>query len=157
LNCDGQAPAGTEGSLSLKGPEMILKSNRKDFNAYNYIEYEYSPTSAKEILQNDPPDRKVFSWEFSGMPSSLSPGDMVTIKITGSVKLGTPGTLNPAAAAGVRAYGLEAIQQDNAWANGSEQDEGTYKFRVPKGATSVTIEIGADYGIGTFARYKYVK
>ncbi len=156
LNCDGQAPAGSTGTLRLIGPEILKKSRKDSYNALLYTEYEYTATSAKMTIQNDPPDRKVFSWEFAGIPSSLTPGDVFTITVTGSLKINTPGDMTPASG-GVRATGFEVIKEEHAWAGVKEKKDGSYTYRVPLNAKLCTIEIGADYGIGTFARYKYEK
>jgi hypothetical protein len=55
----------------------------------------------------------------------------------------------------VRAEGLEVVQEQHGYVNKTNRRDGLYIFKVPLNATSVTIVIGADYGIGTFAVYRY--
>jgi len=157
LGCDGKT-AGGGGSLKLVGPEILGKNRKESFNPAWYTEYSYSATTASMIVQNDPPDRRVVKWEFSGIPTGgISPGDIITITVSGSVKLGTPGEISPYPSAGVRATGLDLVSGQNAYVGVNKQVDGKYVFKVPANAKSCTIEIGADYGVGTFARYKYEK
>lgn len=146
------------GSLRLVGPEVLGRSRKESYNAIVYMEWAYSPTSVILTDVGDPPNRRVLRWDFSGMPASLSPGQEFTITITGSLQMEPVGRdMDPPASAGVRVEGLDIVSQQHAYISMKNRRDGKYVFRVPAGATSAKIEIGADYGGGTFAIYRYVK
>jgi hypothetical protein len=50
---------------------------------------------------------------------------------------------------------VDMIQNQNAYISREASRDGVYVFRVRPDAKSVTIELGADYGISTFARYRF--
>lgn len=156
LGCDRKLSPGG-GSLKLVGPELLGKSRKESYNAVVYTEYEYSNNSATLTIQGDPPDRKMIKWQFEGIPASLSPGDSVEITITGSLQINKGGDIQPWPSAGVRATGLTLISGENAYVSVKQNRDGKYVFKVPANTKSCTIEIGADWGLGTFARYRYEK
>lgn len=152
LNCDGVA-----GSLHQVAPEILGKSRRESFNPAWYTEYAYTATTAIITIQNDPPDKRVIKWEFSGVPTSLIPDSTYTITISGSLEIHTPGELSTYPSAGIRITGLTMVSAQNAYVAVNTKREGKYVIKVPKDAKSCSIELGADYGLGTFARYRYEK
>jgi hypothetical protein len=156
LGCDRKTSPGG-GSLKLVGPDLLGKSRKESYNAVVYTEYAYTNNSATLTIQGDPPDRKMIKWQFEGIPTSLSPGDSVEITITGSIQINKGGDIQPWPSAGVRATGLTLISGENAYVSAKQNKDGKYVFKVPADAESCTIEIGADWGLGTFARYRYEK
>lgn len=85
MYCDAVA-----GSLRQISPEILGKNRKDSYNSVIYTEYTYTATTAMITIQNDPPDKKVIKWEFSGIPGSLIPGDSITITISGSLEIHTP-------------------------------------------------------------------
>lgn len=157
LGCDGKTSGGA-GSLKLVGgPEILGKSRKEAYNSVVYSEYSYSNNSATLTIQGDPPDRRVIKWQFGGIPGSLTPGDSITITITGSLEINKGGDIQPWPSAGVRVTGLTLASGENAYVSVNQKRDGKYVFKVPLNAKLCTIEIGADWGLGTFARYRYEK
>ena len=122
-------------------------------------EYIYSATTA--IRRDDFPPSEggvlTLKWDFIGVPNGpLTPDQTIRIEVKGSLTTSLPNRdLEPPSTGAVRAEGLEVIQQQHGYVNKADKRDGLYIFKVPLNATSVTIEIGADYGIGTFAVYRY--
>ena len=145
------------GSLRQISPEILGKNRKDSYNSVIYTEYTYTATTAMITIQNDPPDKKVIKWEFSGIPGSLIPGDSITITISGSLEIHTPGEFSAPPSAGIRTTGLTIISAQNAYVAVNSKREGKYVIKVPKDAKSCSIELGADFGLGTFARYRYEK
>jgi hypothetical protein len=56
---------------------------------------------------------------------------------------------------GLGLSGEKEFQQQNAYISKTQKRDGLYVFKVPMNATSITIELNADYGISTFAKYRY--
>lgn len=148
------APAG---SLSLTGP--WVKESTSNPCCGGKGEYIYSAATA---IRRDsfPPSEGgdlTLKWDFIGVPNgALTPGQTIRIDVKGTLTTSLPNRdLEPPSTGSVRADGLEVIQQQHGYVNKANKRDGLYIFKVPLNATSVTIEIGADYGIGTFAVYRY--
>jgi hypothetical protein len=127
-------------------------------------DYTFSATTAtrRDIMPPAEGGNLTLEWTFNGVPTgSLTPGQEITIRISGSFTTAlAPRDLQPPATAIVRVYGLglngeKQFQQQNAYINKAQKRDGLYVFTVPMNATSITIELNADYGIGTFAKYRY--
>ncbi|MEA2205109.1 MAG: hypothetical protein QOE77_1885 [Blastocatellia bacterium] len=127
-------------------------------------DYSFSPTTAtrRDIMPPAEGGNLTLEWTFNGVPGgSLTPGQEVTIGISGTFTTAlAPRDLQPPASASVRVYGLglsgeKEFQQQNAYISKTQKRDGLYVFKVPMNATSITIELNADYGISTFAKYRY--
>ena len=150
------------GSLPLT--ESWVKPSFVQAGPYGKNTYSYSATSATWQASFPPSEGgdMTLSWKFSGVPAGgLVPGQEYPITVTGTFTTSlAPRDFQPPASAGVRVIGLgyngeKGFQQQNAYISKSAKRDGLYVFTVPMNATSITIELGADYGIGTFAIYKF--
>jgi hypothetical protein len=148
------APPG--GGLRLLGPEVTQKSRRETYNAVVYKEYAFTAASATTRNYGDYGNFEIITWNFSGMPGSLSPGQEFTITITGSLQINAGRDLQPHALAGVASEGLEVVSQQRAVLSASRKGDGKYVFRVPLNATKARISIWGDF-MSTFAVYRYEK
>ena len=155
LNCKNlpAAVSSVAGSLQLVGPKLLGK-DRKVSNGS--IIYEYTETSAKLTIIGDPPDRREITWNFAGVPGSLTPGDKFTIIVTGELNFQPPGAEKGANnSAGVRTEGLTAVKEENAYFYQGASRVGIYTYQVPANAKKVVIALGADNNMGVFAVYCY--
>jgi len=154
LGCNGEASnnSSTGGSLRLVGPKVVDSRNSKG----TWHEYVVSATSAIIKQWGDPPDKKTITWNFNGMPGSLSPTEEFTITITGTLDINPGGDLPTPASAVLRFTRLDVVSEQHAYISAKNKRDGKYVFRVKDKAESVTIEIAAE-PISVFAIYRYEK
>jgi RNA-binding protein YhbY len=123
-------------------------------------DYAYGLTTASRQDKFPPGDGGdlTITWTFSGVPNgALTPGPEYTITVTGTFSASLANrNLDPPASGGVRIEGdVEVIKNQNAYVSRDQKREGLYVFKVRPNAKSVTISLGADYGFGTFAIYRF--
>jgi hypothetical protein len=145
------------GTLTRVEPTWV-KPNVKNVGGGGSTEYIYSATTAERAERFPAHDGGdlIIKWQFS-VPSTLTPGKEFEITVTGSATATQAGrALQPPAAAGVTARGVKEVKVEPMYINvGSVVRPGVFKYLVPLDAKDVTIEIGADYNLGTFAIYKF--
>jgi hypothetical protein len=152
------AAASSSGSLQMANP--WVKDARADECCGGRRDYIYGLTtgSRKDSFPPSEGGDLSITWNFAGVPNgSLTPGQEYRITVTGSFSASQPNrSLDPPASAGVSIMGdVDMIQNQNAYISREASRDGVYVFRVRPDAKSVTIELGADYGISTFARYRF--
>ncbi|MEW6130205.1 MAG: hypothetical protein AB1757_24430 [Acidobacteriota bacterium] len=156
-----QKPAVTTppgGSLQLANPQVkdayahVCCGGRTD---YTYglnsatLKYAYPPSEGGNVT---------VEWQFDGVPpGAISPGEEITITVTGNFSASLPDRdFQPPAAGGVRVEGdVEMIEQKTGYVGRNFKQIGKYIFRVRPNAKWVSIGLGADYGLGTFVVYRY--
>ena len=97
-------------------------------------------------------------WNFEGVPQGeIRQGEEIIITVTGTFTASLPDRdLQPYASGGVRAEGdIDVTEQKGAYVGRTNKQVGRYVLKVRPNAKSVTISLGADFGLGTFAIYRF--
>jgi hypothetical protein len=140
-------------NLTLLDTQLLGKSRTE--GAYTYT---FGTNGVNVLLVGDPPDRRQWSWNFSGtIPGTLKPGDEITITITGNLNITPPNArdfFNNSAK--VWAEGLTVVTAENGYFYGGQYHNGLFKFKVPPYAQSAKIGFTSD-GTGTFTVFIYGK
>ena len=96
------------------------------------------------------------SSDFAGVPGSLTPGTEFTVTVSGNHSSSPPTAgANVNVTASVEASGLETVSAQSANFKAGGVRPGKYVFRVPSNATSVTLTLHGDFGLGDIATYRY--
>lgn len=146
------------GSLQMANP--WIKDSYRTACCGGGTDYAYGLTTASKLDKYPPGEggNLTITWTFDGVPNgALTPGKEYRITISGSFSASLANrSLDPPASAGVRIMGdVELIKNQNAYVSREVKGEGLYVFKVLPNAKSVTIELGADYGVGIFAVYRF--
>jgi hypothetical protein len=146
--------SGAPGPSLPSGPlagKVEVKPARQD----GKTKYSYGPTSAS-IDQVDSDGQVHVSITYGGVPQSLTPGSEITITVSGSVSSQPQAYgANWQVGAWVVAVGLDAVSSQSASFSTKGVRTGKYVFRVPLNATSATITLKGDFGVGEPAVYRY--
>jgi hypothetical protein len=123
-------------------------------------DFSYGLTSAVRKDSYPPSEGGEFTieWSFKGVPQGeIRQDEEITITVTGTFTASLPNRdLQPPAAGGVRAAGdIDVKEQTVGYIGRTFKQVGKYVLKVRPNAKSVTIELGADYGLGTFAIYRF--
>ena len=145
------------GALVQSGAAWVKKGTTTRSGVQEHSN-EFTATTARQVEVDGTVYRRDIQWTFTAPPVSLSPGEEIRIDVSGKVQTTDNGKavkLPNAPSAGVRVRGLEKVSGELAWANTGEGKNSTYVFRVPADAKGATIELAADWNLGTFAVYAY--
>lgn len=150
--------ATSAGSLQMANPWVKDAVANVCCGGRNDYAYGLTTASRKDSFPPGDGGDMTIAWNFAGVPNgALTPGQEYRITVTGSFSASLPNrSLDPPASAGVRIAGdVDVSQNQNAFISRETKRDGVYVFRVRPDAKSVTIELGADYGIATFAVYRF--
>jgi hypothetical protein len=146
------------GSLQMTNP--WTKDSVRTACCGGSADYAYGLTTASRQDKYPPSEGGdlTITWTFNGVPNgALTPGQEYTITVTGTFSASLANrNLDPPASGGVRIEGdVEVTKNQNAYVSRDKKGDGLYVFKVRPNAKSVTISLGADYGFGIFAIYRF--
>lgn len=140
---------------ALIGKPTVSPQKVESFPDGGSITSTYADTYSTYVrIDNRAQARATITWAYNGVPATLSPGQAVTITVTGGVISESP----PDAASGLPLSGVVAIYGDVTVKTAQQADRGhptgQYEFIVNENAQNVELHLGgAPAGTGTIWKY----
>lgn len=161
VSVDVPKPTDNSGDLLQQPNPPEVKENYNSNLSNGTCTYTFTATTAKINCVTTENTIEV-NWTFDGIPSTLKPGETVTIKVTGTISKRDIATnvwkpTVDVSASGMTQVSGQSVAVGDLSTGWTPNAESSYVFKVDPNATEVTITLHGDYGIGNIAVYRYEK